>query len=568
VRVVLTAAVLAMTGLAAPAWADDQQPGPPLQLVEPQNNPPAPSQPQSGADVQATPLAPVDLSWTGPNLSNADKPLPPTMWRGTKRAVVRAALPLLGPTDSPALLALSRRLLLSNAVPPDGDDPADRLSLLALRLKALAAVGAAPDVLTVVATLPADKRDENVDRVRVESGFAAGESPGACHAVGEAIAKYQNAWWDRAQIACQMLGGDHNGAALGLDLLRERAAPPDPAFETLLAAAGGKPGKLEKGIELSPLRASLWAAGKRPLPEEALAAADLATLTAFATASAEPPANRLAAAERAAALGGLAADRLGELYGKLEFKDEERANATADDKLGDALRGRALLYGIAQKEGDVALRAAALDRFLEAARRHGLYFVASRLAVPIIAGFAPGDALKAEAPNFIRAAIAAGSLATVDSWLPAADPATVGPLVTLMRAITNARPRPDEKAMAETLAALALRKSDDAPRQIALFQMLAGEFWNAPSAEDLAAEMAPAHEGEVPNEAVWVDQQQAQAEHRVGETVLTSLIIATDKTRLTPEPIALHRAIAGLRAVGLEADARALALEAAVAAGL
>jgi hypothetical protein len=566
-RLFLATAALIVTALTMPARADDQQPGPPVPLVEPQNNPPAPNPPQSAPDVQAAPLAAIDPSWTG-ILGEGDKPLPAAMWQGTKRVVVRAALPLLGPTDSPALQSLSRRLLLSSAVPPEGDDPAGQPGLLALRLKALAAIGAVPGALAVMTAIPPGKHDETADRLRTELGFATGDRPGACHAVGEGIAKYQNVWWDRAQIACQMLAGDRGGAALSLDLLRERDTTPDPGFETLMAAAGGKPVKLEKGAELSPLRVSLWAAGKRPLPDDALAGADLMTLASFAIAAPEPPANRLTAAERAAALGALAPDRLGEIYGKIDFKEEERTNAFADDKLGDTPRGRALLYAIAQKDGDPAIRAEALNRFLEAARRHDLYFAAARLAAPMIAGFTPGDAFKAEAPNFVRAAVAASAFATVDAWLPVADPAEMGPLVTLMRAVAGPRARPDDKTMAEAMAALALRTSDTAPRQMALFQMLAGEFWNPPAPEELAAEMAPSHPGNVPNEAVWVDQQQAQAERRSGETVLMSLIIAADKTRLTPEPIALHRAISGLRAVGLEADARALALEAAIAAGL
>ena len=65
----------------------------------------------------------------------------------------------------------------------------------------------------------------------------------------------------------------------------------------------------------------------------------------------------------------------------------------------------------------------------------------------------------------------------------------------------------------------------------------------------------------------WLDQQQASADKRVGETVLTTAIIARDGDHLSKDPIVLNRAILGLKAVGLDPEARALAVEAALAGG-
>jgi hypothetical protein len=47
-----------------------------------------------------------------------------------------------------------------------------------------------------------------------------------------------------------------------------------------------------------------------------------------------------------------------------------------------------------------------------------------------------------------------------------------------------------------------------------------------------------------------------------------TLLIARSGERLSLEPVVLADAVAGLSAVGLEGDARALALEAALAAGI
>jgi hypothetical protein len=83
-----------------------------------------------------------------------------------------------------------------------------------------------------------------------------------------------------------------------------------------------------------------------------------------------------------------------------------------------------------------------------------------------------------------------------------------------------------------------------------------------------ASSFAPPHQAAVPSAALWLDQQRAVTEKRVGETVLTSLILARNGDRLTGEPIVLARIVAGLKLIGLDREARALAVEAALDAGL
>jgi hypothetical protein len=72
----------------------------------------------------------------------------------------------------------------------------------------------------------------------------------------------------------------------------------------------------------------------------------------------------------------------------------------------------------------------------------------------------------------------------------------------------------------------------------------------------------------LPNGALWLDQQQAAQGRRIGETVLTTLLLASAGDKLSGEPIVLAHAIAALQAVGLDADARAMAVEAALDAGI
>src|SRR5579863_1881887 len=100
-------ALLIAACLAAPARA---QVGPPIRLVPTAPGAPSdtitPVSPDAGAPdqpsptgVQATPLAPVDPVWTG-SLAASEGALPETLWQGTQKAFVMAALPQLQPTLS------------------------------------------------------------------------------------------------------------------------------------------------------------------------------------------------------------------------------------------------------------------------------------------------------------------------------------------------------------------------------------------------------------------------------------------------------------------------------------
>ncbi len=140
-------ALVLLTGLAAsPAWS---QGGAPLRL-----NPgaaldePAPAPPGVGPRIRVEYLQEVDPEAVG-LLEEAQGGFGAGMWKGTPRIVVERLLPRL-PTDltGRAGRALVRRLLLSTAQPPAGDDKG--ANLVALRV----------DQLRLTALVPA-RRDVN-----------------------------------------------------------------------------------------------------------------------------------------------------------------------------------------------------------------------------------------------------------------------------------------------------------------------------------------------------------------------------------------------------------------------
>jgi hypothetical protein len=72
----------------------------------------------------------------------------------------------------------------------------------------------------------------------------------------------------------------------------------------------------------------------------------------------------------------------------------------------------------------------------------------------------------------------------------------------------------------------------------------------------------------LPRPAVWFRLESAAAEGRTGETVLLALLALGEGGPAQSDPLTLHHVLANLDAINLTAEARALAIEAALAASL
>ena len=72
----------------------------------------------------------------------------------------------------------------------------------------------------------------------------------------------------------------------------------------------------------------------------------------------------------------------------------------------------------------------------------------------------------------------------------------------------------------------------------------------------------------MPQPAIWRSLEKAASGSRIGETVLLSLLAIGQAGPLQANPIVLRKVLISLRKIGMEKEARALALEAAIASGL
>jgi len=566
--IALAAAFLPGLFLARQGFA---QSGVPIPLYPPSNvtsgpganpAPPLETAPPAGSNgIQTETLAPIDPSWTG-TLGAADRALPRDMWSTTPRAFVAAALPLLQPTSSPVLQELTRRLLLSDAVAPQGQDPSGAPSLIDRRVDRVLAFGYS-DGAALATALPQNNASEVFDRDTVELRVVAGDLGGACGAVNDRAPRYSDRWWAEAVIGCQALTGSYDQARLGLSAMREQKSERDPVFETMLDAILGHRGKLDKFPDPSPFRMTLLGASKLPLPADALANATPAALAVWATSDKEPIAARLAAGEKAEALGALPPAGLGLLYGAVESKPDEQGTLLKSGKLPDDPRSRAIYYNLARTNEPGALRVAALAPLLADARRRGAFVPMARLIAPLIAELQPSPDLQSFAPEAARVLLAAGAYDRAAPWIALAGRPELSVVANFAQIGGN-----ENVALGDALASLKTLDRETAWRQADLLIALASALGLPLNGVDFAALLQATHAGTVPNGALWLDQQQAAKAGRLAETVLTTVLLAAAGDHLSPEPIVLAQAIAGLQAVGLDADARALAVEAALDAGI
>jgi hypothetical protein len=308
---------------------------------------------------------------------------------------------------------------------------------------------------------------------------------------------------------------------------------------------------------------TLLAAAKLPLPADALANASPAGLSVWATSDKEPVAARLAAGEKAEALGALPPAGLGLIYSAVEFKPDEQGALLKSGKLPDDPRARAILYNLARTNEPGALRVEALAILVADARRRGVLIPMARLLAPLVSEIQPSSDFQNFAPDAVRVLLAAGVYDRAAPWVDLAGRAELRVVANFVRVGAS-----DNVSVPDAINALKALDADAAARQADLLVTVSGALGMPLNGVDLAALLRTAHSGAVPNGTVWLDQQQAAKANRLGETVLATILLVSAGDRLSAEPIVLGQAIAGLQAVGLDADARALAVEAALNAGI
>jgi hypothetical protein len=511
----------------------------------------------------------------------------PDLWRGASRALIAAYLPRLpAPTASPAVRNLERRLLLTSAAPPPPPAGKATENFVILRLERLAAMGDADDYIALARAIP-NGRDEESIQARIGAGFLAGDDAAACGEVDNRDASLRGAFWARAAVICDVVGGRTAQAQLALDLMaaqpssgRDQAT--DTAFAALLRAALGDRKPLASLAGIGPVETALLQHAKAPIEASALADASPLALRTVALGDGDISV-RLDAAERAEAIGTIPTAKLAEIYGDVPFKKDELANALS--RAGDDLspRGRALFFQAEQQAKAVpAASAEVLKAALDSAREQGRFAQAARVYAAEIAAIDPAPELAWFAGDAARASYAVGATRRAENWRAvaargpdgAAVDASLWPLATISEESTPVTTVDSRGVVPWNFHAfdatgfqhwLATVPEPDRGQKgasvLALLDSLGAgvppEAW-APFLNAAPARSSP----------LLAPLARAADTGRVGETVLLTLVVlgSGDADKWTPETTSA--AVSALTRINLGTDARALALEAAIAADL
>ena len=555
----------------APDDAGSDPAAPPLETVAPR--------PLEKSGITVNRLDSLDPDANG-LLSEAQGGFPPTLWQGTDWGLVRTLMPRM-PAGSPGAVvrSLARRLLLSRAAVP-ASKPVSA-SFIALRVDRLLAMGDIDRALALLKITPDERRDEALARTRVEALFFNNDNAGACAAVRNARDDYAGLYWSQAQAFCHALSGELSRASLIGDLLRERRDEIEPVFfEAMDALADARKGDTPALKSPRALHLAIMRAANLPVPAEIVQDGAVSVLRAVALSPNAALDIRLIAAEKAYRAGALSDDRIIRLYTGIDFS-REQLNApisAAEENWGPRTRALVLRSAASQK---VALaRAEVLRRAWQIGRERDSYAEIAGPSVPLVAEIAPAVELGWFAGDAARVLFSGGRLDAALAWyaIAARDreisddartaEAALWPLAALadstngvvltderLAAWFDARRQADPVLAAKQARTLyALLAALGRPISVAVWQTLL----DAPFGSD-----------ENGLNVAWQSRlDSATAAGRLGETVLLATVGAAESAGGTLGLGDALRVISALRANGLENDARRLALETAVAAGL
>ncbi|MDF2763373.1 MAG: antifreeze protein [Rhodospirillales bacterium] len=566
-RVGLAAALLLHLAV-LPAAA--QTGGPTPLFPPPSSQPPAPdapagTAPPGGAATTAPAPAGIETAPLSDIVNDAVGPLEgPTslgadLWRGTSRSLAEALIPQIPAMESPAARAMTRRLLLTSAQPPEGAGTTDFIRLRAERLRGL---GYAGDAASLLALTPSARLDAQAASQLADALLLAGDLDRACALASQNAALATAPAGERLQIFCALHGGDRDRAYFLYDLMREQG-PEDPAFSTALAIADGGTGlALPKDAPLTPLLLAMLGKGNGAPPEAWYRLAEPAHLPRLLALPGSGEA-RAGAAERAARLGLIDPATLGAAYQALEIPAKELQAAAASTP--ETLRRRATLYKAAQQTADPGLKARLIDQALKLSPADALRPTVARLHAPFLRALSPAPDLARYAPAFARALFLAGDAEAARRWVAlaranAADPGIAATLPGLaLLAALNGENEPAWNRAARRFVERPTPTPEGA-RLSAIARLLPSDAGAA------TPQAAPPATGFF-DPGLGLALRNAAAARRKGETVLFALIALGDRGPGLSDPGALAEALSALRQIGLEADARALAIEAAIANG-
>ena len=508
---------------------------------------------------------------SGGTLGDSSGGLGAGLWRGASLKEVVALIERLPAANrSPVLYGLQRRLLLTVALAPAGEPQID---FLRARLKALIRMGAVRDTVELAARTRAAAASPYP---AIRARFLAGDARQACAAVA-AVPGATAPFIEQARIACHVLGGHAERAEIALRLLHEQGAPPPRRFEqTVMAVTAGK--WLARPVEPLALTLSMLRSRKVGVKSANLKNLSTGALIALSDNPKIRWTMRVRALERAMARGAPADRKLAALYAGVRASPQEIADAGASRLREFDPWARAHLYLAAARAGGppgrVRILAAWWRLALAAAMKgdEGAEMLAARLTIPFLSDVSPSPAYQDQAAHIARAYFATGRTREAFAWYrflkaaPFRNPADLY-RITVPALLAAAANRETPETVKSWIGFKRWRDRDNAAAHLADLKALLDGLGRAediprPWRSETNEERKAARKARPQRDAALLE---AAADGRRGLAVLRILTLVNGRSLQRVPRQLLRDAVFGLRAVGLEREARQLAVESALA---
>ncbi|MBK19214.1 MAG: hypothetical protein CMM52_10320 [Rhodospirillaceae bacterium] len=534
-----------------------------------------PVSPSSGSDgpVAIQTLTDLDSDSVGV-IDETSGGLGTEMWQGSSRSFVTRAIALLpARVGSPTMRQLMRRLLLTQAVAPKRTK--SQPGLFPLRVGALFASGDLKSALSLISS-SSGPPEEYLVRVGIDGRLFGNDTAGACQQVRAFSGEFKGVYWQQAAAFCLAMAGKNAEAALMSDVLAERTDAIHPAFFAAMERlSGASPPQVDSLTGPTALHLSLMRSAGLALPEDVIEKASPAALRAIALSPNATLDLRLVAAEQATKIGVLSGKKLSEIYSAVAFDPSVVKNAVnhASENWGPG--GRALLVQAALRQDAAVARAKIIEISLKTARQKGDWRVTALAFAPMVAALTPSTQIDWFAGDAARILITTGDIAGARKWLEFANTqalkpeqkATLWPLQILL----------SDSGIAETLPETIqtwwnARANAGAPvvgEARTLFSLLNTMGASIPSELwALILDDSKQIQAVTPSVSVRNALDRAAATGSRGGTIAMVLVALGEMGADPANLSAIELSIAALKRIGFEKEAKALALEVAIEAGL
>jgi hypothetical protein len=449
-------------------------------------------------------------------------------------------------------------------------------TFLPIRFAKLASLGAKDELLALSKRVPIEDMVGEMAKSAIYARLLSGETDKVCGEVVGFAKRTNETYWRKALIVCQLIKGDRDAALLSLELLLAELSSEDE-FSELIYALADESNKIKFDEESIYFKILIAVLPGKQLDKHRLNL-EPSGLSVVAQNIDLPWDIRMLAAEKAVLAGSLSSIYLAELASQYNFKEEIFSRAASESNSMEGFKARTLLLQAAARNTSLIERARFLRLLLDRADKDLIFKVYAEVSMPILSTVKPRSDLTWFASSAARSAIAGGNYTLASDWLSVLgktidlDYESSGSLLRLLPLIAisgESLPSPfNQRQATDVWSGLSdnftrIDKEKRASRLLVLLSAMGIE--PKPGAwKDIISPQNLYVNEKIPSTALRYQLHDAAKNKRIAEVVSISLIMLGSEGPSKSGLVSLNAVIRALREVGLESDAREIAIEAAI----